>query len=83
MEAERNGVTLADVLEALDNNDAGKGRRLLRQWMSDEPRPCPCCGGKTVIIERGDNVIIMCDECGMSSPTGEMKDVVEIWNRRC
>lgn len=82
MSEEHNGVALANVLEALDRDDAKEGRRLLRMWMCDEPLPCPCCNGGSIIVERGDNAVIICDECGMSSPVGELADIMKIWNRR-
>ena len=78
----RNGVSLYDVLKALDDNDAKEGRRLLRQWMTDEPLPCPCCGCSPEFIEMGDNVVVACSECGMRTPAGEYAEAVRIWNTR-
>ena len=78
----RNGTSLQDVLEALDNDDAREGRRLLRRWMADEPLPCPCCGGKGEFLEHQDNGEIYCAECGMRTSVMDYADAVATWNRR-
>lgn len=79
---EHNGVKLSDVYEALDMDDAKKGRRLLRRMLAPDPHPCPCCGGTPDFLEHYDNVEIYCPECGMRTSIMEYADAVATWNRR-
>ena len=78
----RNGTSLRDVLEVLDGDDAKEGRRLLRRWMADEPRPCPCCGSGAEFLEHNDMVEIYCPECGIRTSVMDYADAVAVWNKR-
>ena len=81
-EAVRNGVTLAGAIEAIENGDVEKGLIMLKQWQAKEPLPCPCCGGSPFIAVRGASFVVVCEDCGMSTPSGELEDVLRVWNRR-
>lgn len=80
---EHNGVKLSEIYEALDMDDAKRGRRLLRRMLAPEALPCPCCGsGEPEFLEHYDNVEIFCPECGIRTSVMEYADAVETWNRR-
>lgn len=80
---ENNGVKLSEVYEALDMDDAKRGRRLLRRMLAPPALPCPCCGSEEPeFLEHYDNVEIYCPECGIRTSVMEYADAVETWNRR-
>ena len=79
---EHNGVNIQMVLEALDDDDAKTGRRLLRRMLAPDILPCPCCGSPADILEHNDAAEVYCTECGVRTPILEYADAVAIWNRR-
>lgn len=81
--AVRNGVTLADAIAKIETGDVDEGLQMLKQWQANEPLPCPCCGGAPFIGIRGVTFLVVCENCGLSTQSGELEDVVRVWNRRC
>lgn len=81
-EAVRNGVTLAEAIKAIEDGDTERGLTMLKQWKANEPLPCPCCGGDAFIGVRGVSFVVVCEDCGISTPSGELEDVLKVWNRR-
>ena len=69
-------------IEAIENGDVEKGLTMLKQWKAKEPLPCPCCNGAPFIAVRGVSFVVVCEDCGMSTPSGELEDVLKVWNRR-
>lgn len=81
-EAVRNGVTLADAIAKIETGEVEEGLQMLKQWQANEPLPCPCCGGTPFIGVRGASFVVVCEDCGLSTQSGELEDVLRVWNRR-
>lgn len=47
-----------------------------------ELKPCPFCGKGVEIVEEGDYVEIVCDDCGIAMNRGSYAELIEAWNKR-
>lgn len=53
--------------------------------MEVELKPCPFCGGTTLLMNKGSNCWITCNDCKAEGPyeIGQTEDeAITAWNRR-
>ena len=48
----------------------------------DELKPCPFCGKDVEIVEEGDYVEIVCDDCGIAMNRVSYNELKTSWNTR-